>query len=255
VSNKQMVFKREYAEVYDSLYRTKDYDKECDFLEALFRRHGKSIKTVLDLGCGTGGHALVLAKRGYRVVGIDRSEDMIKAARRKAKKDGLKINFHRCSIQDLKLNAVFDAVISMFAVLSYQNDNEDLALVCKNANRHRKRGGLFIFDAWNGLAVMTDPPTQMVKEVHNGNERIFRFTKPTVDFINHLVHVNFKVIKLNGDKLISETEESHKMRFLYPQEIKYFLQVAGFSEIEFRPFLNPELPLSEKDWNMSVIAR
>jgi SAM-dependent methyltransferase len=250
-----MVFKKDYAEAYDSLYHNKDYEKECDFLEDLFKKYGKNIKTVLDLGCGTGGHALVLAKRGYEVVGIDRAENMLTAARSKAENAGLKIDFQQSSIQDLELNTTFDAVISMFAVISYQNENEALALSCKKAKKHLREGGVYIFDAWNGLAVMADPPTQMVKEVHNGNERIFRFTRPTIDVINHSVLVNFRVIKLNGDKLISETEESHRMRFLYPQEIKYFLQVAGFSEIEFSPFMNPELPLSEKDWNMSVIAR
>jgi SAM-dependent methyltransferase len=250
-----MVFKKEYTKAYDYLYQDKDYAKECDYLETLFKKYGKNIKTVLDLGCGTGGHALILAKRGYKVVGVDRSEDMLNAARRKAKKAGLKIDFLWSSIQDIELTTTFDAVISMFAVISYQNDNEDLALACKNAKHHLKRGGLFIFDAWNGLAVLTDPPTQMVKEVRSGNERIFRYTKPTVDAINHSVHVRFQVIRLNGDQLIAETEESHKMRFLFPQEIKYFLQVAGFSEIEFSPFMNPELPLSEKDWNMGVVAR
>ncbi len=249
-----MVFKSEYAQAYDSLYQSKDYEKECDYLEEVFRKCGAGIKTVLDLGCGTGGHALILAKRGYKVVGVDQSEEMLKAAEKKAKDAGLEIDFHRSSIQDLELNTEFDAVISMFAVISYQNDNEDLALACRKAKHHLKQGGPFIFDAWNGLGVMTDPPTQMVKEVHNGNERIFRNTKPIVDAMNHSVQVNFKVIKLSGDKLISETEESHKMRFLFPQEIKYFLQVAGFSQIKFSPFMNNDLPLSEKDWNMSVVA-
>ncbi|MEN8265240.1 MAG: class I SAM-dependent methyltransferase, partial [Nitrospirota bacterium] len=202
-----MVFKREYAEAYDDLYQSKDYEKECDFLEQLFKKHGKKIKKVLDIGCGTGGHAIVLAQRGYEVVGIDRSEEMLIAARRKAKEAGLEIDFQKSSIQDTELAESFDAVISMFAVISYQNSNEDLALTCKKAKQHLKPGGVFIFDAWNGLAVMTDPPSQMIKEVHNGNERILRFTKPVLDFINHSVHVNFRVIKLNGDKLISETEE------------------------------------------------
>lgn len=98
-----MVFKKEYANVYDYLYQDKDYEKECDFVEEIFKKRGKRVKTILDLGCGTGGHAIVFAKHGYKVTGIDRSEEMLKTARRKARKAGLKINFHRSSIQDLKL--------------------------------------------------------------------------------------------------------------------------------------------------------
>ena len=252
---KTMVFKKNYANVYDSLYQNKDYEKECDFIEEIFKKHGKSVKTILDLGCGTGGHALVLAKRGYKVTGIDQSEDMLKAAKNKAGNAGFKIDFHRSSIQNLKLKKTFDAVISMFAVMGYQTNNENLALACNKAKNHLKRGGSFIFDAWNGLAVMADSPTQAVKDLCSRNERIIRITRPNVDMISHTVDVNFKVLVLKKDKLISETEETHKMRFFYPQEIKYFLQVAGFTDIKFSPFLKPSLSLSEQDWNMSVIAR
>ncbi|MBI5676140.1 MAG: class I SAM-dependent methyltransferase [Nitrospirae bacterium] len=250
-----MVFKKNYANVYDSLYQNKDYEKECDFIEEILKKQGKTVKTILDLGCGTGGHVLILAKRGYKVTGIDQSEDMLKAARNKARSAGLKIDFHKSSIQDLRLNQRFDVVISMFAVMGYQTDNEDLALACKTAKKHLRQGGNFIFDAWNGLAVMADSPTQVVKDLRNGNERIVRITRPNMDMISHSVDVNFNVLVLKRDKLISETEETHKMRFFYPQEIKYFLQVAGFSDIKFCPFLKPALPLSERDWNMSVIAK
>jgi 2-polyprenyl-3-methyl-5-hydroxy-6-metoxy-1,4-benzoquinol methylase len=253
--NKMMVFRKNYANVYDSLYQNKDYQKECDFIEEIFKKRDKTIKTILDLGCGTGWHALILAKRGYKVTGIDQSEDMLKTAKDKADSAGLKIDFHRSSIQDLKLTKRFDAVISMFAVMGYQTINEDLALACNKAKHYLKQGGSFIFDAWNGLAVAADPPAQVVKDLCDRDERIIRITSPNIDMISHTVDVNFKVLVLKKDKLISETEETHKMRFFYPQEIKYFLQVAGFSDIKLSPFLKPDLPLSERDWNMSVIAR
>ncbi len=255
MKNKTIVFKKEYANVYDSLYQNKDYEKECDFIEEIFKKHGKTVKTILDLGCGTGGHALVLAKRGYKVAGVDRSKDMLNAARRKAEKAALIINFHRSSIQDLKLNRAFDAVVSMFAVMSYQTGNEELALACKKARQHLKKGGLFIFDVWNGLAVMTDPPMQVLREAGSGDERILRFTEPQIDAIHHTVNVNFKVLKLKGDRLNSETAESHKVRFFYPQEIKYFLQVAGFTDIRFCPILKIDSQLSTYDRDMTIIAQ
>ena len=55
MGDKMTVFGDEYAIAYDYLYHDKDYEKECDFLEAIFRKHGKKVNTVLDLGCGTGG--------------------------------------------------------------------------------------------------------------------------------------------------------------------------------------------------------
>ena len=71
------VFGSDYASAYDALYHDKDYERECDFLEAIFRKYSKKVKTILDLGCGTAGHALILARRGYEVVGVDRSVTML----------------------------------------------------------------------------------------------------------------------------------------------------------------------------------
>lgn len=81
-------FSTDYAAVYDALYADKDYSSECDLLEQVFREHAaRPIRRILDLGCGTGGHALMLAQRGYDVVGVDGSAAMI--ARAVAKSDRL----------------------------------------------------------------------------------------------------------------------------------------------------------------------
>jgi 2-polyprenyl-3-methyl-5-hydroxy-6-metoxy-1,4-benzoquinol methylase len=249
------VFGNKYSASYDALYHDKDYKKECDFLEAVFRKHKKKVQTVLDLGCGTGGHAIILAKRGYKVTGVDRSKEMLEAAVKKSKDAGMKVAYHHSSIQDLKLNKKFDAVISMFAVMSYQTDNKALASACAVAKAHMKNNGIFIFDAWHGLGVMTDPPTERIREVRNKDNRIIRITKPQVNAVEHTVDTNFKVLTFDDKALTSETTETHKMRFLFPKEIEYFLQIAGFSKVRFCPFLKPEDRLSSHDWNMTVISQ
>lgn len=81
-------FSTDYAAVYDALYADKNYSSECDLLERVFREHAaRPVRGILDLGCGTGGHALMLAQRGYEVVGVDGSTAMI--ARAAAKSDRL----------------------------------------------------------------------------------------------------------------------------------------------------------------------
>lgn len=60
-----------YADYYDVLYSDKDYGAECDFLESIFGRYcNRPVRTILDLGCGTGGHTFVLAERGYQISGL-----------------------------------------------------------------------------------------------------------------------------------------------------------------------------------------
>jgi ubiquinone/menaquinone biosynthesis C-methylase UbiE len=249
------VFGKEYALAYDYLYQDKDYEKECDFIERVFKKLKGGVRTILDLGCGTGGHALILADRGYEVIGIDCSQEMLDIAIEKFRKKNLSIEFIHGDITDIRLDRKFDAVISMFAVMSYQTTNSALAKVCRSAKEHLLSDGLFLFDCWNGSAVLTEKPTTRVKEVKiNNKEKIVRFTEPLLNAINHVVETKFKVLKIQDGNLVSETSESHVMRFLFPQEIKYFLEVAGFNKIKFCPFLELEKPLTEHDWNMTVIA-
>jgi len=249
------VFGKEYAFAYDYLYQDKNYEKECDFIERVFKKFSGGVKTILDLGCGTGGHATILDKRGYNVVGVDRSKEMLDIAKRKANEANLSIEFIDGDITNLNLQKKFDAVISMFAVMSYQSTNEAISSVCKTAKGHLGQEGLFLFDCWNGPAVLTQKPTARIKKVNlDEKEKIIRFTEPILNTLTHTVEIRFKALRLRGNNVISETKESHLMRFLFPQEIKYFLEVAGFKKIEFCPFLELEKPLTELDWNMAVIA-
>jgi len=249
------VFQKEYAVAYDYLYKDKDYEKECDFIETIFKKFTSEVKTVLDLGCGTGGHAFILSRRGYKVTGIDRSEDMLAIAKEKASNENLEVEFIKGDITNVDLHQKFDAVIAMFAVMGYQATNSALSKACQVARKHLNTGGIFIFDCWHGPAVLTERPGMRIKEVKKDeNDRIIRFTEPVLDILNHTVETKFKLLRIQKGHLINETNESHIMRFLFPQEIRYFLEIAGFSEIEFCPFLELEKPLTDHDWNIAVIA-
>jgi len=250
------VFGATYASAYDLLYQEKGYDRECDFLEAIFAQGGHTVRSVLDLGCGTGGHALVLARRGYHVTGVDRSPRMVSIAREKAGRENLSIEFVESDIRDLSLNRSFDAIISMFAVMSYQTRNADVEAFCSAASRHLHEGGVFAFDCWNGLAVLADRPTCRLRDVSSGKKaRIIRFTTPMVNAIDQTVLINFRIFHLENHAVLSEVEETHPMRFFFPQEITYFLEKAGFGTTSLCPFTCLDHPLTERDWNMGVIAR
>ena len=146
-------FGAEYAASYDALYADKDYDAECDLLEGIFRRSGRPVGTVLDLGCGTGAHAVRLAQRGFEVVGVDLSDGMLEAARRRAEQSGSNtVSFVRGDIRSIRLDRQFDAVICMFAVLGYQTTDEDARLI-ETVRTHLAPGGSFVFDVWYGPAV------------------------------------------------------------------------------------------------------
>ena len=182
-----MAFRR-YAEYYDILYRDKDYESECDFIEEIFAKYSAmEVKTILDAGCGTGGHAIPLAKRGYKVVGIDKSEIMIKKAREKSKD----VEFYVNDITDFKFDKKFDTCIAMFAVVSYITSTGDVLKAFENIREHLKENGLFISDVWNGLAVLRLLPERRVKIAEFNKLKIIRIAEPELDTFNHLCKVHY----------------------------------------------------------------
>lgn len=246
-----------YAQFYDILYQDKDYAAECDFLETVFSRYASApICHILDLGCGTGGHALLLAQRGYSVTGVDLSEKMLSVARAKASAMELANvpSFQQGDMRNLDLGMTFDAVLSMFAVVSYMVNNVDLQAALRSARRHLNSGGLFVFDAWFGPAVLTERPTNRFKIVEVGGERIIRFTHSKLDLLQHTVNVHYKVLRLQGKCIVDEVDEVHPIRFLFPQEVTHYLDETGFQVKKLCPFLRPDDDLDERDWNISVVA-
>lgn len=212
------VFEKEYSTAYDYLYKDKDYVKECDFIEAIFSKSNCKVKTILDLGCGTGGHALILKQRGYELTGVDVSVGMLEIAKEKAFAAKLAIDYIQGDLTRIRLNKKYDAVISMFAVMSYQATNETLEAACETAREHLASGGIFIFDCWHGPTVLTDKPGVRVKEIDLGDgEKIVRFSEPRLDVLNHTVDTRFKLWRIKDGCVVSEVNESHLMRFISPR--------------------------------------
>lgn len=245
-----------YGKYYDIIYADKDYKKECDFLEKIFKNYSKfTPKTILDGGCGTGSHAILLAERGYEVTGIDLSEEMINIAKEKASKRGININFNVMDLRELHLNKKFDACILMFAVIDYLTNNKDLLRALANIRKVLKNGSLFIFDFWYGPAVLTILPSIRVKKVKKGNLKVIRFAEPHLNTFHHICEVNYYFIVIKENLVIYEGEEKHIVRFYFPEEIKHYLEESNFQLIRFCPFLELDAQPSEKTWNVTAIAQ
>ena len=142
----------------------------------------------------------------------------------------------------------------MFAVISYQTTNEDLLAAFRTARRHLEPEGLFVFDAWFGPAVLAERPSARVKMIEQNGERIIRFANPMLDIVQHTVRVDYKVLRLKNNQVLDEVNESHLMRFLFPQELVWYLDQAGLQMLEICPFMELGHQVSEKDWNVTVIA-
>jgi SAM-dependent methyltransferase len=242
-----------YAELYDVFYQEKNYTAECDFLEELFVRYANNqVRSILDLGCGTGGHIVPLAKRGYQVTGVDQSEIMLSTAIQKTV--GLPVELYQGDIRQIDLQQTFDAVIAMFAVIGYMKTNDDLRAAFRTARRHMRPGDVFCFDTWFGPAVLVEHPIDRHKVIKQANKCIIRLVHPELNLLQQTVDVHYTVLHLYENAITSEVHETHTMRFLFPQETAILLEEAGFLVKHVCPFLRVEDVLDEREWNMTVIA-
>jgi SAM-dependent methyltransferase len=238
------------AKYYDMIYKDKDYEREVKFIEEIFKI-AKQPKNILELGCGTGNYTRILSKRGYEMTGIDISESMLKIAKEKCD-----CNFLNGDIRDFSINKKFDACIAMFAVMGYITENSDVARVLKNVHRHLRTDGLFVFDVWNGLAVLRILPETRVKIVENDDVKVLRIAEPKLISLDHICEVNYKLFILNKkENVFDEINEKHLVRFYFPQETKYFLEEAGFKVLNICPFLDLNGHVDQTTWNMTIVAK
>ena len=252
------VFGSLYAKTYDDVYRSKDYEAECDLLERLWRELAAApVKSVLDLGCGTGNHALPLGARGYTVVGVDRSDEMIARAEEKAAAASLseRVSFLRGDVRDVRLDRAFDAVTMLFAVLGYQTANADVLAALRTAREHVAVGGLVVADVWYGPAVLHERPEQRVALVQADGAKMLRVADATVDALTQCARVHYRLWQIDGDRIVGEAEEEHEMRFFFPRELELMLGVCGLELVRLGAFPDIDAAPSESTWNVTVVAR
>lgn len=244
-------FDEKYAKYYDLFNEGKDYEKECDFLEEIFKKFGGEVKTILNLGCGTGMHDLELSKRGYEMTGLDLSEEMIKIAKKRCPE----INFIVGDMSNFNIDKKFDAVICMFSSLGYLIEDKQIEDFLKSVKKHLNKNGLLIIDCWNGLGVLHELPSSREKIVELNGLKIIRKSFPNLDIKQNIIDVRFNIKVLKDESLIKEYEEMNKVRFFFPKELERYMNNEGFELIYLCPLYNLDKRLTEKDWNMMLVAK
>jgi SAM-dependent methyltransferase len=247
-----MVF-NDYARYYDLLYMDKDYKREVEYIHSFIAKHCRKKRIrILDIGCGTGRHACLLAKYGYHVTGIDFSDEMIRIA------EAGKVVNTAFSVQDaagFNFEKKFDVILSLFHVISYQNSNEVVETVFKNISSHLADNGIFIFDFWYGPAVLTERPSSRIKRLEDEEIKVLRFAEPEMHINENVVDVNYDLIIY--DKIRKQTgfvRETHKMRYFFKPEIDFFLEKSGMKALQFEEWLTGG-GLSSATWGACCVAR
>ncbi|MBS7402508.1 MAG: class I SAM-dependent DNA methyltransferase [Oscillospiraceae bacterium] len=135
------------APLYDDLTNDVDYKQFADFYEQIFNKRGKTVKTLLDVGCGTGTLTCIMAQRGYEMIAADSSVDMLCVAREKAAElqNAAQPLFLCQSMTELDLYGTVDAAVSCLDAVNYLPP-EDMSDFFELLHLFIEQGGLFIFD-------------------------------------------------------------------------------------------------------------
>lgn len=149
----------EFARVYDLFMDNIPYEEWCDYLVMLLNRHGVSDGLVLELGCGTGNMTEALKRRGYDMIGIDNSEEMLAEAMEKNsagdgaagadtdKTAALKPALYLCQdMREFELYGTVRAIVSVCDSMNYILEPEELLRVFRLVNNYLDPEGVFIFD-------------------------------------------------------------------------------------------------------------
>ena len=250
------VFDSSYASQYDALYGDKDYVAECDLVAAAAKAHGVAMGRMLDVGCGTGGHSLEWARRGVACVGVDMSPSMIALAEEKVAglPEAVRPEFLVGDAQTFTAGDEFDVATMMFAVLGYMSSNDAVLAALRNVRRHLRPGGLFAFDCWYGPAVLGVKPEDRVRVVEGQKGQTIRSASTAIDSFRHLAHVTFRLWSVEGDRYLGYTEETHAMRYFFPQELALLLDVAGFELSSISRFPDGGEP-GDDSWNVFCVCK
>lgn len=135
-----------FAAVYDRLMEEIPYGTWCDYVSGLLADWGIKDGLLLELGCGTGTLTELFARKGFDMIGVDSSEDMLAEAMDKQAEHGGGILYLEQDMREFELYGTVRAVVSLCDTMNYMTEFEDLVRVLKLVNNYLDPGGIFVFD-------------------------------------------------------------------------------------------------------------
>ena len=229
---------------YDSLMADGSYRKRADFLERLFKKSRIPVETVLDLACGTGTIACLLAERGYRVTATDFSEEMLTQAMAKAAVLEERAPLFLCqSMPRLQLLEPVDAVVSTLDSLNYLTRERDIRETFKRVYRWLKPGGAFVFDV-NTPYKLRRMDHQMYMDETEESFCVWRtfFSERT-----QVCTYQVDLFRLNEDETWDREFEEHRERAWSEEQLREFLAEAGFQNVTITGDLTMKPPKAEEE--------
>ncbi len=231
------------AASYDGLMADGAYRRRAAFLERRLKKSPVPVHTVLDLACGTGTIACLLAQRGYEVLAADGSEEMLTQAAAKA--EGLKTPplFLLQSMPRLRLARPVDAVVSTLDSLNYLTRERDLAETFRRVRRWLRPGGLFLFDV-NTPWKLRRMDGELYMDETEDSVCVWR------TFFSEKKQVcayQVDLFRLRPDGAWDRSFEEHRERAWSEEALRRYLAEAGFASVRLTGDLTDRPPRPDED--------
>jgi SAM-dependent methyltransferase len=249
MSNYSKTFKL-YGEYYDLIYNKKNYRREVDDITKLLKKFKFDKRNILEFGCGTGNHAKHFVKKGYKVHGIEKSKEMIALCK--------KINgftYQQGDICKIKLKKKYDIIMSLFHVINYQINNQNLNNFFKNSKNHLNNNGILGFDFWYTPAVRFQKPMIKLSEIKNKKIKLIKLAEPTFLSKNKIVRVKYSIIIKNLlNNTINVIRENHLMKHFTYSELEKVFKKYGFECLHLRELSSNRKP-SKHTWGVFCLLQ
>ena len=215
------------AASYDRLTNDVDYEATVAFYEEILRREGLSPRTVADLACGTGSVTEILARKGYRVTGVDMSEEMLTEAAMKTMDMEMPPMYSCQLLQNLRLPRGVDMAVCALDSLDYILDPADCKEAIRRAYKALNPGGIFIFDVNTPEKLRAMDDQVFLDE----DDDVYCVWRGEFDEETNICSYGMDLFQREGNMWRRSFEEHRE--YAYSQEqLTEFLKAAGFTHIE-----------------------
>lgn len=204
-----------------------NYKGWADYIVKLFKRHGISPSLVLDLGCGTGSFCNEMALRGYDMIGIDISAEMLSVALEKAEKSKKEILFINQDMCEFELYGTVGAVVSLLDSMNYITNKRDMAKLFKLVHNYIDPGGLFIFDINTAYKLKNSLGSNVFYSI---DEEVSYIWQNSYDTKRNICEFDLTFfVKENVGNNYVRYDELHEERAYNIEELTYIAEKANLS--------------------------
>ena len=219
------------SEEYELFGYPDSEQQDCDFLDDVFSSFSRNVHAILDIACGTGRHALEMARRGYQVTGVDLSQNMLDMAAHKAEQLKIPIALLQKDMSVLELTDEFDAAYILFNTICLLYRNDDLIRFFEGVHTALKSDGLFVIEVgnlWPIIAAGKLTNTSFTGEEKRDGVLRKRSLEVVVGPYNSIMdHIDEKQFWREGEAL-EPRQEVKTMRIFSYNEIDLLCRLTGF---------------------------